>query len=227
MIISTFNVQNNFDSYNKSKSENIFKYIEDKKIDIIGLQEVFSKCNNDLESMLTNYNMIGKYRFLFKRKINEKNPIITKFDVLSSKTYHLPSFPSRYKRIITHAIIEYKGSKISIYNTHLEVKSNKIKIAQLNKIYQIIKNDDLPKIIMGDFNLKIDNPLFIDFISLLNDLKITRVPIFEQTFKTSSSAKAIDHIFISSDFKLGKIEVVKSLDISDHYPVLVELEISK
>ena len=224
MIISTFNVQNNFDFYDKSKSENIIKYIDDNKIDIICLQEVFSKCDKDLRSLLGNYNIIGKYRFLYRYKINEKNPIITKHEVLEFRTYHLPSFPSKYRRIITHAIVNYNGNKISIYNTHLEVKSTKIKIKQLNKIYKIIKDDKLPKIIMGDFNLKVDNPLLISFISLLNNLNIDRVPISEKTLKVSRDGKAIDHIFISSDFEIEKINVIKNLNISDHYPILVELK---
>ena len=56
--------------------------------------------------------MEGKYRFLSKyilRRFNEKNPIITKYKIISFKTYNLPFLPSLLKRVITHIVIEYKG----------------------------------------------------------------------------------------------------------------------
>ncbi len=224
MIISTFNIQNNSKNYSRSKSEEISEYILSNKIDIIGLQEVFLSSDVDLNNILKNYNIVGKYRFLFKSDINEKNPIISKYRIIKSKTYYLPSFPSKYQRIMTYALIDYNGKEISIYNTHLEVKSNKIKLKQLLKIYEIFKSDKRPKIIMGDFNMKIDNPLFISFMSLMEKLNLKRIPILEKTYKTSKDNKAIDHIFISSDFKLIDEKVIKSLNTSDHYPIIIDIK---
>ena len=50
-----------------------------------------------------------------------------------------------------------------------------------------------------------------------------RVPILENTFKTHKDKKAIDHIFISNDFTIKKFEVYKKLNISDHYPIILEV----
>lgn len=226
MIISTFNIQNDINHYKKSKTEEILKYLVNNKIDILGLQEVFSKCNDDLLNIMENsYKMVGEYRYFFKfLKSNEKNPIITKYEILAYKTYYLPSFPSKIKRIMTNVVIKYDSREISVYNTHLEVSLKKVKVNQLNKIYEILKKDQRPKIIMGDFNMKIDTPLFKSFISLLSNLGITRVPIEEKTFKSSKDVKAIDHIFISSEFNLINFKVIKELNISDHYPILVDIK---
>lgn len=229
MKISTFNIQNDYGKYDKSKSKQIYNYLKSNKIDVLGLQEVFSKCGDDLINYLGNsYKMIGKYRFFSKlllRRFNEKNPIVTNYKIVSFKTYHLPFFPSILKRVLTHVVIEYKGKEISIYNTHLEVRNLNVKKRQLNKIYSILKEDPREKILMGDFNLKTNKPLFLDFIESLEEIGMVRVPLDEKTLKQSRYSREIDHIFISSKFKLKNKQVIKDLDISDHYPVIVELEV--
>lgn len=229
MKISTFNIQNDYGKYDKRKSKQIYNYLKSNKIDVLGLQEVFSKCGDDLINYLGNsYKMIGKYRFFSKillRRFNEKNTIVTNYKIVSFKTYHLPFFPSILKRVLTHVVIEYKGKEISIYNTHLEVRNLNVKKRQLNKIYSILKEDSREKILMGDFNLKTNKPLFLDFIESLEEIGMVRVPLDEKTLKQSRYSREIDHIFISSKFKLKNKQVIKDLDISDHYPVIVELEV--
>lgn len=229
MIISTFNIQNNYKNYDKIKSKQIYSYLKKNKIDILGLQEVFNKCSSDLLNYLNNdYQMIGEYRFLSKfllRRFNEKTPIITNYKIISNKTYHLPHFPSVLKRVLTHIVIEYKGKEISIYNTHLEVRNLSVKKRQLKKIYNLLKNDHREKILMGDFNLKTNKTIFLDFVSLLESIGMTRIPLNEKTLKQSRYSREIDHIFISNGFALKKKQVIKNLNISDHYPVIVELEV--
>lgn len=228
--ISTFNIQNDFSKYDLSKSETIKKYVLDNKIDILGLQELYSKCSNDLEKLFlgSNYSLFGRYRFFLKHilnRYNEKTAILTKNDVLESKTYHLPFFPSPLKRIVTKTVIFYEGVNISIYNTHLDYKSEKIKEKQLKKLIELISHDDNLIILMGDFNLKNNNPIFNDFESKMKSYGIYRVELDEKTLKGSKYKREIDHIFLSDKFKLRKKEVIKELDISDHYPVLIWVEI--
>ena len=66
--------------------------------------------------------------------INEKTPIITNYNVISSKTYHLPTLPSLLKRVMTKAIIEVDGRLVSVYNTHLDFQYEVVKQRQLKKI---------------------------------------------------------------------------------------------
>ena len=229
MKICTFNIQNNYRFYDKEKSLVLYKFLKENKVDVIGLQEVFCKCDNDLKKILDNvYSMIGNYRFFSKillKRINEKTPIITNCKVLSSNTYHMPHFPSFLKRVITHVVIEYKGKELSIYNTHLEVKNLNVKKKQLDYIYKLLVNDKREKIVMGDFNLKTNNSVFLDFVDSLEKIGISRVPLDEKTLKLSRYSREIDHIFISDGFKVKNKQVIKDLEISDHYPVIVELEI--
>lgn len=228
--ISSFNIQNDFNKYNKNKTLEIINYLKNNKIDILGLQEVYSKLAKDLEIDLKNinYSIYGKYRFhlhVFFNKINEKVPIITNKKVILSNTFHLPYFPSPLKRIVTKVVVSYKNKYISIYNTHLDYLLESVKKKELKKLYNLIKNDNNLIILIGDFNLKDNNEIFNKFISLLNKKKIYRVEFNDKTLKKSKYKREIDHIFLSNSFKLIKKEVIKTLEISDHFPVLVCVEI--
>ena len=78
---------------------------------------------------------------------------------------------------------------------------------------------------MGDFNLKNNNPLFLNFVNSLEEIGMRRVPLNEKTLKLSRYSREIDHIFLSEGFILKEKEVVKNLSISDHYPVMIELDL--
>lgn len=229
LTIATFNIKNDFNKYSKEKSSSIIKFLKDKEVDILCLQELFPSCEKDLIKKLLKikYNIYGKYRYKMKlfKTINESTSIITKKKVLSNKTYHLPFLPSTLKRVATKIIIEDEElGHIAIINTHLDYKYIFTKKRQLQKIISLIKNESHPIILTGDFNLKNNNPIFCEFIAELEKLGINRVPVHEKTFKESKYKRAIDHIFINEEFKVLEYMVIKDLSISDHYPVLVKIE---
>ena len=125
---------------------------------------------------------------------------------------------------MTKAIIEVDGRLVSVYNTHLDFQYEVVKQRQLKKILKIIKKDKNPVILMGDFNLKTNKEVFLDFIKELKSINIKHVNIHEKTFKASKYHRAIDHIFVSNDFKVLHKELITDIPISDHYPVLVQLD---
>ena len=226
ITICTFNIQNNFKNYNSTKSKQIIKLLKNKNIDVYNLQEVYSKIDKDLKKTIKSlaYTINGTYRFLIPTRYNEKNPIITNKKVISNKTYHLPFLPSITKRIMTKVVIEDNGKLVSIYNTHLEVRKEKVKERQLKRILKILKKDNNPIILTGDFNLKTNNEMFNKFIKELESIGIKHIDIADKTLKISKYHRAIDHIFISEEFKLISKDRITDLEISDHYPVLIQID---
>lgn len=226
ITICTFNIQNNFKNYNSTKSKQIVKLLKNKNIDVYNLQEVYSKIDKDLKKTIKSlaYTINGTYRFLIPTRYNEKNPIITNKKVISNKTYHLPFLPSITKRIMTKVVIEDNGKLVSIYNTHLEVRKEKVKERQLKRILKILKKDSNPIILTGDFNLKTNNEMFNKFIEELESIGIKHIDIADKTLKMSKYHRAIDHIFISEEFKLISKDRITDLEISDHYPVLIQID---
>ena len=77
---------------------------------------------------------------------------------------------------------------------------------------------------MGDFNLKNNKDIFNKFCSLLEKKGINRVEFNDRTFKESRYHREIDHIFISNKFFLVNHKIIKDLKISDHYPILVDID---
>lgn len=226
ITICTFNIQNNFKNYNSTKSKQIIKLLKNKNIDVYNLQEVYSKIDKDLKKTIKSlaYTINGTYRFLIPTRYNEKNPIITNKKVISNRTYHLPFLPSITKRIMTKVVIEDNGKLVSIYNTHLEVRKEKVKERQLKRILKILKKDNNPIILTGDFNLKTNNEMFNKFIKELESIGIKHIDIADKTLKISKYHRAIDHIFISEEFKLISKDRITDLEISDHYPVLIQID---
>lgn len=228
MKICTFNIKNDYDLYQKEKSKDLVGFINKNKIDILCTQELFNICENDIIKDLskTNYKIYGNYRFklgIFK-KINEKVGIITNQKVLLDKTYHLPYLPSLLKRVVTKIIIDTNEfGKLAIINTHLDYMFDFVKKRQLKKLIKLVKDEKLPIILTGDFNLKNNNPIFNNFVNELESLNLKRIEINEKTLKQSKYHRAIDHIFVSNSIKVKNVEVVKNLEISDHYPVLIEI----
>ena len=232
ITISTFNIQNDIKDYSKDKEIEIINYLKKNKIDILNLQEVYSSLDKDLslDIKLINYNMFGKYRFFFKRifnRINEKTPIITRYNVINKKNYQLPFLPSTLKRVMTKIEVEIDNKIVSIYNTHLDYMLDITKKRQLNKILKIIKKDNNPVILTGDFNLKNNNIIFNNFVKEMKDIGINHIDVLDNTWKPSKYHRAIDHIFISNDFKLKSKEIIKNINISDHYPILVKVDFNK
>lgn len=227
--IATFNIKNDYTTYNSEKAEIITEFLKNNKIDIFCFQELFSKCFKDINKILakSNYKFYGTYRYKLKLFdiINEKVDILTNKKVVKAKTYHLPFLPSTLKRIATTVEIDNKEfGNITIINTHLDHLSDLVKKRQLKKLLRIIKKEKNPIILTGDFNLKNNNAIFNNFVNELEHLGISRVAVNEKTLRQSKYKRAIDHIFISDYFIVRKVEVIKSLTISDHYPIIVKLE---
>lgn len=249
--IATFNVRNNSKRlFYCGVSKNGVDYakilahhINRTHIDIIGSQELVSGYIRRLKKLLPLYKFAGEYRKGNKKRIyiaNESNSIITKLNIIKTKTKYLPYLPKSIisflkdylqviPRIITSALIETNNkNKIYFFNTHLAYTFKDVQERQLKKVLEIIKKQvgKYPIILTGDFNMDIYNPLFKDFIDKLEELNITRVPVNETTH-TLVDDPAIDHIFISKEFKLVNLKIGNEIlnSISDHKIIEIEVQI--
>ena len=225
MIICSFNIKNNF-FYHKDKTPEICNFIHKYHIDILCVQEYLFK--DSFKFNLDKYKIYGIGRFRKKKhRFNESNNIITNLDVSYANTKRLPWFFTTLPRIYTYARLKYKSSNITVINTHVDYLHTLSRKKQLNKLLSFIKNESKENkiILMGDFNADIYDKSFIKFINELNNLGINRVDINDKTFKLLN--KPIDHIFISKEFKINSYKVLidENYDISDHYPLIVDIDI--
>ncbi|WP_111707177.1 endonuclease/exonuclease/phosphatase family protein [Lutibacter citreus] len=217
--------------------------------DIFGVQEARPNQMSDLKNALKNYKAIGKGRDGDNK--GEYSAIFynaEKVSVEQENTFWLSETPTEiskgwdaaYPRICTYGLftIHETNKKIWVFNTHLDHIGNQ---ARLNGIQLILKKisdlntDDLPVIVMGDFNVEPSSELITNLKQTLDDSKEKAKNIFGSNgtfndFKFNELVtKRIDYIMLS---KSSKIEVEKygvlssSIDLkypSDHFPVLVSL----
>lgn len=219
--------------------------------DIFGIQEGLHHQVQFLNSVFIDYGYIGVGRDDGKTK-GEYSAIFynkEKFSVLKEGTFWLSETPNKIsvgwdaamERICTFGLFEDKATKqqFFVFNTHFDHIG---KLARVNSAALILEKtktlnpDNLPVIVMGDFNLKPESDPIQLLSKALNDSeKVSISKPFGPTgtfngfnFNKPVSDR-IDYIFTSKQ----KIKVLKYAVLSDskdckypsdHLPVIINLE---
>ena len=219
--------------------------------DIFGIQEGLHNQVQYLDSVFVNYNYLGIGRDDGKTK-GEYSAIFynaKKLKVVKHATFWLSETPNKIsvgwdasmERICTYGLFKDKATKqqFFVFNTHFDHigKIARVKSAALilEKITEFNANN-LPVIVMGDFNLKPESEPIQLLSNALNDSKkVSTAKPFGPTgtfngFKFNEPiSNRIDYIFTSKhNIKVLKYAVLSdSKDCkypSDHLPVIIDLK---
>ncbi len=131
--------------------------------------------------------------------------------------------------LVSYLNIEWK--KLKIINIHWTYSKDKLdserSFLQCKKVLEIAKREELPTIIVGDFNLfpetksiKIIEKEFKNLITEYN-IKTTR-PDFKDHLDVWNNV--VDYIFVNEKIKVNNFEVIDT-DISDHLPLILNFKI--
>lgn len=255
MKVMTFNLRTDFvlDFNNRwsKRSDIVYNLISKYHCDIVGVQELNMKMYADILENIKDYNIVGNPRT--KRFFIERNDILISKEhkIISSNTFWLSKRPEKvgsskwyslYPRICTTAAVQLKsGEKVRVYNTHLDCFLPKAREYGLKIIEEYIdyyyKIDNLPIILMGDFNAK-PNSKLIKKSQLLNHRNLMAIQESDKTmytrttmsmFKGKCKGRHIDYIFVSDEFMIEKAEIVEFNKLgkypSDHYPIMGEIKL--
>ena len=85
--------------------------------------------------------------------------ILSRYPILEQTNTHLPNRPGMQQRGLLHAIIAPHGREISLYDTHLQNKSESMRIAQIHALDPIVGADSRPTVLGGDFNSTPNSPV--------------------------------------------------------------------
>ena len=219
--------------------------------DILGIQEARPNQMSDLTATLKGYNAIGLGRDGGNK--GEHSSIFyntKKVKVEKESTFWLSETPNdiskgwdaAYPRICTYGLFTLLESKqkVWVFNTHLDHIGPEAQMKGMELILEKlaeVNTNNLPSIIMGDFNVEPDNKLITSLKQKMNDSK----ELANITFGSNGTfngfkfhepvTKRIDYIMLSKSaaFEVQKHGVLSSsVDLkypSDHFPVLVELKI--
>lgn len=140
------------------------------------------------------------------------------------------NMPDPFPRIMQAVTLRSLG--VSIYNFHGVPKDakqdNPVRDLQTERVMEIIKNDEHPKIIVGDFNLNPDTRAIGEFDKLFtnhiknSDYKTTRSKHYEKI----NEFPFADYIFTTPSIKVSEFKVLDD-EVSDHLPLLLNFDIEK
>lgn len=163
--------------------------------------------------------------------------LIGKKEIVLS-TYGGP-FPSETKtyegigRKVLHLILKIGDKNISFINTHLAwaktSQEESHQTEQGEKLIRYLKTVQFSFILSGDFNLDPKQPLIKKLNKLARNLTeenyVTNTlnPRTHRAKELFPRGIAVDYIYISSDLKIKKFEVVEE-DISDHLGLVAEIQ---
>ena len=224
----------------RKRFSKIVDFIKEEDPDVIGMQEIIGKGYRYFRRNLDNYYVLGESRhsIIFT---NEYNPLLIKkdYELDSYNTYSLSDNITKlgtktkednFPRICVVAHIKKDNNKYLVINTHIDNSDSKNK-KRLLKIYKSIiekeLNTDEYLILLGDYNMTLDNDNLVEFSEDYNN------PFKDNcygSFCINPKVKSIDHIFIDKrlDFKGDTIHKNTNDEtvLSDHYPLSCEVVVN-
>lgn len=252
----TFNVRydNPDDSLNnwKFRKDRVCQFIQDRELDVVGMQEVLHNQFEDLQAGLPEYAGIGvgrddgktagEYAAIFYRK--------DKFDVLDSNTFWLSETPDSVGkmgwdavcvRIATWAKLKDKatGKIFMAVNTHFDHIGTEARRQSALLIIQKIKEivGEQPAVVTGDFNVNDQSEAYQTITTnefVMKDAykvaeKVTGVNYTFHDFAriAPEECEKIDFIFVTPQIKVLSTEIpveVPEALLSDHNPQIADLE---
>ncbi len=242
------NVNDTVNNWNDRK-EAMVGLLKKHHPDFIGMQEVLHRQLQFLNESLIDYDYVGVARDDGKEK-GEYSPILynTKnYKLLTSNTFWLSKTPDKIsvgwdaamERICTYGLFENLKTKqrVFIFNSHFDhigTKARKKSASLILKKIKQLNNEELPVILMGDFNLMPDEKPIILIKKKMDDgQSISKTPMKgpKGTFNgfdiNDPMKNRIDYIF-TTGFKVENyLHIDERLKtgkhISDHIPVLSTL----
>ena len=218
---------------------------------VFGVQEALQNQMEDLHSLLPNYKSIGVARDDGKQK-GEYSALFYNDDaveLLNEGTFWLsenPASPSTgwdaaLPRICTWGIFRLRNTKqnVMILNTHFDHVGEQARINSIELIWEKAKQlnpSHLPVIVMGDLNLEPNataikwlQTKLIDSYVAAGDKAFGPIGTFNGFNTSQAVTRRIDYIFYSiNNFSLTNYAVLSDfIDgryLSDHFPVLVQLQ---
>lgn len=236
MKVMTFNIQHGLDYQNQVIDLDLFcNFIKDADVHICGLNEVRGQGNWEGYTDQTNYigNSLDCNRFFGEAfKVVGTNPygnaFLTRYPVKSAEVVHIPDSTDKSEdvhyetRCAVRAVLEVDDRDVMLVVCHMGLAKTEAANA-VRVICDIVDSTDLPCIVMGDFNHTKGSGILDPLFERLSDSDCLSENEGTFTFPSYSPREKIDYILYRG-LTCKKAEVIEKI-VSDHYPIVAELEI--
>ena len=212
------------------------KIIKSQAPDLCALQEVDNFCLRSDSIRQTDYlaqktTMKGTFgKFMNFQGGEYGMATLSAKPLKSTKVLQLPNAKYEPRSSIIHEVQIAKGCNIVFANVHFDWISEKegssIRLSQAKALMKYIDTLNKATIITGDFNCTPDSPTMRYFA----EKGFVFVQKGEDNFSFQGENKAeIDHVIYKNsgnvNFKKKSVQLIKEPIVSDHRPLIVELEV--
>ncbi len=236
MKVMTFNIQHGLDYKNQIIDLSLFAdFIGDQGAFVCGLNEVRGEGNWEGYTDQINYlgDALGCNRFFGEAiKVVGTNPygnaFLSRYPVRSAEVIHIPDPDERGEdvhyehRCAIKAVLDVDGKEIMLVVCHIGLAKSEAHNA-VSVLCEIVDSTDLPCIVMGDFNHTKDSGVLDRLFQRLSDADDMTEKKGTFTFPSYSPREKIDYILYRG-MKCTECRVIEEI-VSDHYPIVAELEI--
>lgn len=80
------------------------------------------------------------------------NALLSRYPIVRAENSPLPRLPGDEQRGLLHAVLDVDGTQMSTYVLHLQHSSTEARMRQIAEVRRLVEDDELPKIVGGDFN---------------------------------------------------------------------------
>ncbi|MBA2956382.1 metal-dependent hydrolase [Nocardioides sp. MAH-18] len=85
--------------------------------------------------------------------------LLSRYPILRAENSPLPRLPGDEQRGLLHAVLDVDGTQLSAYVVHLQHSSTRARMRQIDEVRRLVADDELPKVIGGDFNAHPGSPV--------------------------------------------------------------------
>lgn len=206
--------------------------------DIIGLNEVRGNGDGQNKNYTAQAEFLANYlgfHCYFGRAIYFSgagpygNAILSRWPILEAKIIRIPDpvDPTVCKeyfepRCIVRCVVEVPfGKNIAVYSSHFGLNPEEAEHAVTTAV-TVLKDEPLPYVLMGDFNLTPDSPMLKPLYKTMNATDELVPEDGRMTFPSDNPQIKIDYIFTSP--KVNPLSAkVEQIVASDHCPVWADL----
>lgn len=207
--------------------------------DFIGLNEVYENGSSPREDFKFQTKKLAKlagYPYYYYAQGHDYdytdigNAVLSKYPIKNFKTVKIPTVPESERtgdfwyedRVLTLSDVDFNGNTVKIIATHFGLAPIELERIVV-KSCEIIDGADIPVFLMGDLNVKPDNP-WLEKISARLKSAADEKDNCEFTWSSFNPNRQIDYIFVPKTAEVLSYEVRK-IKASDHFPIIAEIEL--
>lgn len=150
--------------------------------------------------------------------------ILSEHPILSSRNTLLPRPQGGEQRGLLEAVVNVRGVRVRIANTHLQHNSAVERTAQVERIMDLLAGSEEPVVLTGDLNAVPHSPEIAPLYTRYDDAWVEGGEGDGFTFSAADPDRRIDYVFVSPEIAVESTAVLHTT-ASDHLPVVADLEL--